>query len=82
MLLYTSISPVGEIATDSPLVVWDGLTYGEWKDERSADVFVEIPESVRLQNGTLWMDILLIKGGGKSLEDKGPDEVAVYRKRK
>ncbi|ORY25820.1 cleft lip and palate transmembrane protein 1-domain-containing protein [Naematelia encephala] len=81
MLLYTSTSPDGEdIDHDKPLVVWDGLTYGEWKDEREADLELDVPESVRANNGTWWMDVVLVKGGGDSLSGKGPLEVAGYRK--
>lgn len=81
MLLFTSTSPTIEIKPSDPLVAWDGLTYGNWKDQRETDVWIDIPQSVRADNGSLWLDILLVKGGGKSLQGKGPEDIAVYRKR-
>ena len=82
MLLFTSTS-AGEpnINVDSPLVVWDGLTYGNWNDVRNVDLSIDIPESVRAHNGSLWLDVLLIKGGGSDLRGKGPGDVALSRKR-
>ncbi|WVQ78773.1 hypothetical protein IAT38_000864 [Cryptococcus sp. DSM 104549] len=80
VLLYTSISPEGsDINVDSPLVQWDGLTYGSWKDEREADLLLDVPESVRLNNGSWWMDIVVVKGGGIP-KDKAPGEVFSERK--
>ena len=82
MLLFTSTS-AGEpnINIDSPLAVWDGLTYGNWNDVRDVDLSIDIPESVRAHNGSLWLDVLLIKGGGSDLRGKGPGDVALSRKR-
>ncbi|OCF30500.1 cleft lip and palate associated transmembrane protein [Kwoniella heveanensis BCC8398] len=80
MLLYTSTSPTGsDIDMDHPLVQWDGLTYGEYKDEREDDLVLDVPESVRNHNGTWWMDVYLVKGGG-SPKGRGPANVSVFRK--
>lgn len=82
MLLYTSTSPSAvDLDFNHPLIVWDGLTYGNWKDARAEDIYIDIPESVRVENGSLWMDILLVKDGGKSPIGKAPGEVVGYRKR-
>lgn len=82
MLLYTSTSPsAGDIDVAHPLLTWDGLTYGDWKDERAADLDIPIPETVRSHNGSLWMDVLLVKGGGSTPVGKGEGEVVAYRKR-
>lgn len=82
MLLYTSTSDIGlDPRGSSPVVVWDNLTYGNWKDEREADLVLEVPQSVRTVNGSWWMDVVLVKGGGSSVAGKGRGEVALYRKR-
>ena len=82
MLLYTSTSPTGsDISLASPVVAWDNLTYGSWKDERDVDLVLEVPQSVRTANGSWWMDVVLVKGGGTSLTGKQRAEVAMYRKR-
>jgi len=82
MLLYTSTSPTGsDLDLASPLVAWDNLTYGGWKDEREVDLLLDVPRSVRMSNGSWWMDVMLVKGGGTSLAAKGQGEVAMYRKR-
>ncbi|WWD08870.1 hypothetical protein V865_006984 [Kwoniella europaea PYCC6329] len=80
MLLYTSTSPSGrDVDLDHPLVQWDGLTYGEWKDEREADLILDVPESVWAHNGSWYMDVILVKGGGTPV-GKGPGNVSAYRK--
>ncbi|OCF58074.1 cleft lip and palate associated transmembrane protein [Kwoniella mangroviensis CBS 10435] len=80
MLLYTSTSPSGrDVDLDHPLVQWDGLTYGEWKDEREADLILDVPESVWAHNGSWFMDVVLVKGGGTP-GGKGPGNVSAYRK--
>ena len=82
MLLFTSTSPSRSDFTDEPpVVVWDGLTYGQYKDERDVDIILDVPHSVRSANGSWWMDVLLVKGGGSDLAGKGPNEVALYKKR-
>jgi hypothetical protein len=81
MLLYTSTSIGGrDLDHEKPLVAWDGLTYGGWNDVREADLMLDVPESVRMQNGSWFLDILLVKGGGHELAGKGPGDVVVYRK--
>jgi hypothetical protein len=81
MLLYLSTSPTGSDVsyTQEPLVKWDGLTYGGWKDERMVDLMLDVPESVRLGNGSWWIDTVLVKGGGEPA-GKSPLEIARSRK--
>ncbi|WVR03952.1 hypothetical protein IAU60_000951 [Kwoniella sp. DSM 27419] len=80
MLLYTSTSPLGsDVDLDHPLIQWDGLTYGEWKDEREADLMLDVPESVWARNGSWWIDVVLTKDGGLP-RTKGPGDVVAYRK--
>nr|XP_018264582.1 cleft lip and palate associated transmembrane protein [Kwoniella dejecticola CBS 10117]OBR86740.1 cleft lip and palate associated transmembrane protein [Kwoniella dejecticola CBS 10117] len=80
MLLYTSTSPGGlDVNLDKPLVQWDGLTYGEWKDEREADLILDVPESVWAHNGSWYMDIVLVKGGGLP-KQAGLGNVSAFRK--
>lgn len=82
MLLYTSTSPSGDdLDLRNPIVTWDGLEYGRWSDVREADLLLDVPQSVRSQNGSWFLDILLVKGGGAELDGKGPGQVAMYRKR-
>ncbi|KAK4686060.1 hypothetical protein P7C73_g4075, partial [Tremellales sp. Uapishka_1] len=81
MLLFTSVSPSSEdLDLASPVVAWDGLTYGSWKDQREVDLVLDVPESVRAGNGSWYMDIVLVKGGGIDLTGKQPNEIAKYRK--
>ncbi|RXK41373.1 cleft lip and palate associated transmembrane protein [Tremella mesenterica] len=81
MLLFVSTSPTGnDVDTSSPLLAWDGLTYGNWKEERAADLLLEVPEIVRLHNGTWWIDIVLVKGGGTDLQGKTQEDLVSYRK--
>jgi len=82
MLLFTSTSPTGsDLNLGSPLVAWDNMTYGGSKDEREADLILDVPQSVRSENGSWWMDVVLVKGGGQTLIGKEKGEVAMYRKR-
>lgn len=47
-----------------PLVKFDNLTYGQWKDQdRTADMLVPIPESVRCHNASYWADVYLVPAG-------------------
>ncbi|AAW45128.1 hypothetical protein CNBL2630 [Cryptococcus deneoformans B-3501A] len=79
MVLYTSTSPTGQdIDPLHPVVQWDGLTYGNWNDEREADLVLDVPESV-LHNGSWWLDIVLVKDGGLPL-NKQPGTVYSQRK--
>ncbi|KAL7419662.1 hypothetical protein Q5752_005576 [Cryptotrichosporon argae] len=82
MFFYLSTAPT-ITETDlsvPPLLVWDGLTYGDWKDAREADVVLDVPASVRAHNGSWYMDILLVKGGGTEIYDKKQEDVAALRK--
>ncbi|KAK8861440.1 hypothetical protein IAR55_002259 [Kwoniella newhampshirensis] len=80
MLLYTSTDPAGsDVDVEVPLVMWDGLTYGNWKDERDEDLILDVPESVRYHNGSWWMDVVLVKNGGLPT-NKEPGDVYAYRK--
>ena len=88
MLLFTSTTelPQAQLQTplpewNDPVVVWDGLTYGNWNDVRDVDLLLDVPESVRSHNGSWWMDVLLVRGGGTDFTGKGPGDVAMFRKR-
>ncbi|ORX36323.1 cleft lip and palate transmembrane 1, partial [Kockovaella imperatae] len=81
MLLYTSTAvDSSDLDVTKPLLVWDGLTFGDYKDIREADLTLNVPQNVRVHNASWWMDIILVKGGGIDLVGKGQDEVALYRK--
>ena len=81
MLLFLSTSETSDdINLSDPLITWDDLTFGDWKQEREEDLMLEVPHSVSHGNGSWWMDIKLVKNGG-SIGDKKLDEVASYRKR-
>lgn len=81
MLLYTSTEAGGRsLDHEKPLVAWDGLTYGGWNDVRDVDLTLDVPDSVRAHNGSWWMDILLVKGGGTELASKDEGDVVIYRK--
>lgn len=83
MLLYTSTELGGRnLDHETPLVAWDGLTYGGWNDVRDVDLLLDVPESVRAHNGSWFLDILLVKGGGTDLASKGEGDVVMYRKGK
>jgi hypothetical protein len=82
MLLYTSTTPDSrDTKFNEPLVVWDGLTYGDFADVRDANIVVDIPESVRSHNGSMWLDVVLLKDGGRNPLDKPRSDVAISRKR-
>lgn len=82
MILFTSTHPNGaDFDPNSPLLVWDNLTYGGWKDERVADLDLQVPESVRLSNGSWFLDVMLVKGGGSTVAGKPQGDIAVSRKR-
>lgn len=80
MYLYvnTAPSPAG-IDVQNPNVIWDGLTFGDWKDVREEDLIIDVPETVRAENGSLFMDILLVKDGGSPI-GREPGVVANHRK--
>lgn len=81
MLLYVSPEEsVAKVDIRHPSVVWDGLEYGNWKDQREENIILDVPETVRSHNGSWWMDILLVKGGGNTPVDKAPGDVVGYRK--
>jgi hypothetical protein len=82
MVLYTSTTPQANfVGLDQPLLVWDGLTYGNYADVRDSGIMVDIPSSVRNGNGSLWLDVFLLKGGGSNPLQKDRADVAVFRKR-
>lgn len=81
MVLYLSTSETAhDVDLANPLLTWDGLTFGNWKDEREVDLVLDVPESVRNHNGSWWMDVKLVKDGGSPVGKKLED-VATYRKR-
>lgn len=68
--IYTSTDPsppvVAPPQAESPLVTFTNLTYGAWADQsRFADVYVEIPDSVRLRNASIFADMFLRARGGE-----------------
>jgi hypothetical protein len=78
--VFTSDSPsspsLREYEGISPLVKFENLTYGQWKEQdRTADVLVTVPESVRCQNASYWADVYLVPAG-TSLA--GKEEQAVH----
>ena len=82
MLLYTSTrADSSDLVASQPLVAWHDLTFGDYKDEREVDLTLTVPESVRSHNGSWWMDVMLVKGGGLPHEGQGPNDIALYRKR-
>lgn len=82
MLVYISTAPtVQEIDAENPTIAWKGLTFGNWKDKREEDLILDVPEIVRADNGSWWMDILLVKDGGSPISRPG-NEVASHRKGK
>lgn len=81
MLLYVNTAEETQgIDAANPNVIWEGLTYGNWKDVREEDLILEVPESVRAHNGSWWMDILLLKDGGVSPVGRPTEDIAVHRK--
>jgi hypothetical protein len=62
--IYTSVSPVepSTVPDETPLVSFHNLTYGAWDADQSrfADVYVDVPEEVRLHNASMWADIFLL----------------------
>jgi hypothetical protein len=81
MLLFLSTSETSEdVNWSSPLITWDNLVFGDWKQEREEDLLLDVPESVYNNNGSWWMDIKLVKDGG-GLKGKKVEDVASYRKR-
>lgn len=80
MLLYSNAEDnVKNIQWGNPDVRWDGLTYGDWKDVRAEDLILDVPERVRADNGSWWMDVLLVKGEGLPI-GKPETDIAHYRK--
>lgn len=81
MLLFLSISSTSDdIDLSKPLITWDDLTFGDWKQEREEDLLLDVPQSVSHGNGSWWMDIKLVKDGGK-IQEKKIEDIASYRKR-
>ena len=82
MLLYTSTrEDSSDLVVTEPLVTWHDLTFGDYKDLREVDLSLTVPDGVRSHNGSWWLDIMLVKGGGLPHEGKGTDDIALYRKR-
>lgn len=81
LLLFADTAPEFSPSTvdwETPLVRWDNITLGNWKDSREEDLLLPVPESVQ-SNGSWWMDILLVKDGGSALGRETMD-VAHHRK--
>ncbi|KAI0068689.1 cleft lip and palate transmembrane 1 [Artomyces pyxidatus] len=66
--LYVHLSTArdGRVFTSSaaesnlPHFIWHNITYGDWKETRTEELNVELPQSVQ-HNGSLWADIFLTK---------------------
>jgi hypothetical protein len=81
MLLFLSTSETSDdIDLANPLISWEDLTFGDWKQEREEDLVLNVPHSVSHGNGSWWMDIKLVKDGG-SISEKKIEDIASYRKR-
>ena len=82
MLMYTSTrDDSSDFVFTEPLVAWHDLTLGDYQDVREVDLNLTMPDSVRSRNGSWWLDIMLVKGGGLPHEGQGTDDIALYRKR-
>lgn len=80
MLLYSNTEDsLDDVNWNNPTLRWDGLTFGDWKDVRAADLILDVPERVRADNGSWWMDILLVKGEGLP-QGKPKTDIAHFRK--
>lgn len=80
MFVYVNTAPdVHHINPAEPTVVWDNLTYGNWDDAREEHLLLDVPESVRKENGSWYADIFLVKDGG-SLVGRPRLDVAHHRK--
>jgi hypothetical protein len=75
MHVYLSTSPNGDVFSQQwtsayrpnedqnlPNFVWNDIVFGDWKQQYTTDLLVEIPESVK-RNGSLWADVFLVKDG-------------------
>lgn len=81
LLYFSTLADPLDVASEvKPTVVWDGLTFGGWKEVREEDLVLDVPDSVRAHNGSWYVDILLIKGGGDSPAGKDGADVAHHRK--
>ncbi|KAF8915437.1 cleft lip and palate associated transmembrane protein [Mucidula mucida] len=86
MHVYLTTSPRPDLANlkegGLPHFVWDGLTYGDYKDTRSVEYNVDFPESVK-HNGSLYADIFLLRNGAsldRSSPSFKPDDIHFIRK--
>lgn len=61
MLVYTSVDevPAIDFETQAPLVVFNNITYGDWKAHREAEVLVDLPVSVQ-NNGSFYSHVYLV----------------------
>lgn len=77
--------------TSEPLVSWNDISYGDWKETRSTDLIVDLAgpefEAVLHGNGSLWADIVTIADGARlnskeiSAALREPKKGSVARKR-
>ncbi|KAL1409511.1 hypothetical protein Q8F55_003494 [Vanrija albida] len=81
LLYFSTLADPLDVASEvRPSVVWDGLTFGGWKDVREEDLVLDVPDSVLARNGSWYVDILLVKGGGDSPIGKDGADLAHHRK--
>ncbi|KDQ64299.1 hypothetical protein JAAARDRAFT_118483 [Jaapia argillacea MUCL 33604] len=75
MHVHLSTSPSGDVFSKQwtsawrkdqdeglPTFIWDNMTFGDWKETRTIDFDVNLPEAVQ-HNGSLWADVFLVKQG-------------------
>ncbi|TFY69424.1 hypothetical protein EVJ58_g405 [Rhodofomes roseus] len=65
-----------------PSFVWENITYGDFKESRTVDLVLDLPDSIQ-HNGSLWADIFLVKDGASPDPSKPNFDVrAIHRARK
>ncbi|EPQ59002.1 cleft lip and palate transmembrane 1 [Gloeophyllum trabeum ATCC 11539] len=95
MHVYLSTSPTGDVFSSKwtsgyradrdeglPNFVWENITFGDWKEERKVEFEVNLPKAVQ-NNGSMWADIFLVKGGrSPDPSDSAFDPASVHHVRK
>ncbi|KAL6305894.1 cleft lip and palate transmembrane 1 [Sparassis latifolia] len=70
MHVHLSTSPTGNVFSPRwkdqdgglPSFVWANITYGDWKESRTAEYEIDLPLTVQ-HNGSLWADVFLVRDG-------------------
>ncbi|KAK7696037.1 hypothetical protein QCA50_000678 [Cerrena zonata] len=95
MHVYLNTNPKGDVFSrkwtsgyrkngdeDLPHFVWENITFGDWKESRTAEYDVKLPPSVQ-HNGSMWADVFLVKDGASPDPNDSkfdPDSVHQIRK--